>query len=39
MEQKGMTINVREGGQTLIPAPPGPKDDNNAQTSAPKKEK
>ncbi|WAC06581.1 MAG: hypothetical protein OS130_09980 [Thermodesulfobacteriota bacterium] len=22
MGQKGMTINVRQGGQTLIPAPP-----------------
>jgi len=34
-----MTINVRKGGQTLIPAPPEPKTNNNAQSSAPKKEK
>jgi len=39
MGQKGMTINVRKGGQTLIPAPPEPKEKTNAQTSAPKKEK
>jgi hypothetical protein len=39
MGQKGMTINVRQGGQTLVPAPPEPKADNNAQTPATKKEK